>query len=667
MVVSRGSHYLLADGRPVIPVGAHVVPAEGPDWPWRVGAKAFDAAFERMAALGLNIARIDLLWAAIEPSPGIVDTAHLRVLDEVLESARRHGLWLHPTFFVGGEVGDAFWDVPWRDGRNPHADPALRELQAAHARLFAERWAADPAIIAWDLTDEPPFWAVSGTTDDDARAWTGDLVSALRAADPDHLITVGTASQDVDHGPFRADVVAADLDFTCVHPYPIYSPELYPDGLLDPRMTHAAAFETALAAGAGKPVMLHEFGASSAQFAPSLIGDYDRLLCWSALGRGSIGFVSWCWTDAAGAAYRRVPYSRMPHETQFGLVKATGEVRPRGRVLAELAATLEQLDLSRYAARGPAPRAAIVVPHEYAAPYDPASYGLDEPHGPYVPAERTWRPERDVKPLVRSWLNAFVLAAGAGMSVAFPRERLDNAWPDARLVMLPAPLASTTNSLWHVRTPYWEGARDHTGTIYLSLSADVAIPEMAELSGCSIVDRAPAGDTVELRFVEPWGPLRPGDALTLPAADGDLTTRGVRLALADPDARVIAVDAGGSPALIVHRQTVTCAYPVELLLARIPDGHRRFPRWSALYQGLADLADARDEAWATNVTSGALFGEAGGMLVLTNHRPEPVDAVLHLPEKAGARQVLSPDGPTPLTGDAVRVAGHGAALIVWDS
>ncbi|WP_433512120.1 glycoside hydrolase 5 family protein [Nonomuraea sp. CA-143628] len=678
MTVSKGPHYLTTDGRPVIPVGTHVVPAEGPDWPWRCSAKAFDEAFAKMAALGLSIARIDLLWAAIEPTPGVFDQEHLAVLDEILDSARRHGVWLHPTLFVGGEVGDAFWDVPWRDGRNPHADPELREAQVRHARAFAERWAGDPAIIAWDLTDEPPFWAVDGTTDDDARAWTSSLVDALRPSG--RLITVGTASQEVDHGPFRADVVAPLLDFACVHPYAIYSPELYPDALLDPRMTHSAAFEVALAAGAGKPVMLHEFGASSAQYAPARIADYDRLLCWSALGRGAIGFVSWCWSDCEPAACRRVPYSRMPHETQFGMVAADGRLRPRGRVLADLAAALRHLDLTEYAARGPAPRAAIVVPHEYAHPYDPASYGLEEPHGPYVPAERTWRPDPSVKPLVRAWLNAFTLAAGAGMAVAFPRERIDEVWPTARLVMLPAPLASTTTSLWHVRTSYWQGARDFLatgGTIYASMSSDVAIPNLSDLAGCSIADRAPASDVVELRFVAPWGPLRAGEVLTLPAVDDDPTLRGVRLTLTDPETpgisavNVVAVDADGEPALVVARhgdtggQVVICAFPVELLLARIPDAHRRHPRWQALYEGLADLSDARETAWAEGVTSGALHGERGGALTLTNHTPDPVEATLHLPPEARAAHILDATGSSPLSGRRVQVAGYGAALVVW--
>ena len=110
---SMGRHFMYACGKPHIPVGAHVVPPSGPDWPWREGPEAFDRAFAQMAEHGLTSARIDLLWAAVEPERGRLDEAHLAVLDRVFEAAKAQGITLHPALFVGGEVGDAYWDLPW--------------------------------------------------------------------------------------------------------------------------------------------------------------------------------------------------------------------------------------------------------------------------------------------------------------------------------------------------------------------------------------------------------------------------------------------------------------------------------------------------------------------------------------------------------------------------
>lgn len=682
-LVSSGRHYLRRDGRSILPVGAHFVPVEGPDWPWRVGPETFGEAFARMAEAGLDTVRIDVLWAAVEPEPGRYDEEHLKQLDAVLEAARRHGITLHPALFIGGEVGDAYWDVPWREGRHAHRDPEMRRLQAAQASMLASRWAGDPAIVAWDLTDEPPFWIFQDTTDDDARAWTADLAEAIRGADPDHLITVGTAGQDVGWGPFRADVVGEFVDFVCVHPYPIYSPDLYPDALLAPRMTHAAAFEVALASGAGKPVMVHEYGASSAQFDPERIAAYDRLLSWSALGWGAVGFYSWCWTDAEPPAYRRAPYVRQPHETQFGVTDWKGDLRPRGRVLADLATTVRGLDLDAVASHGPAPApAAMPIPHEYVRPYDPEAYGLsDAPAGPYRPSESVWSPRRggavDALPLVRSLLNGFVMAARAGIPVAFPRESLDEAWPDVRLLLLPAPLASTTITLWHVRTSFWNGAGDffaRAGVLYVSCSADVAIPEMDDLAGCRLGDRAAGGRRAVLRFVKPWGPFAPGDVLTLPPADGTLATRGVHLRLTD--AEPVALDADGEPAMVVATRgsgrAVTCAFPIEALLAAVPDAHGPDDRSWGIYAGLADLAEARGPVLAQHpeVTTGTLLGPEGALTAVTNHGPDPVDAALRWPGGVRRAAVAGPGGRSALSveEDAATVTLHayGAAIVVWE-
>jgi hypothetical protein len=363
---------------------------------------------------------------------------------------------------------------------------------------------------------------------------------------------------------------------------------LYPDGLLAPRTTHAAAFETALAAGAGRPTMVHEYGASSAQFDPEAIAAHDRALAWSSFGRGAIGFLAWCWTDASTDAYRRAPYVRQPHETQFGVTDVSGNVRP-GRVLGELASTVKRLDLDAPAAHGRS-STAIVVPHEYARPYDRPAWIDDAPAGRYEPAERAWQPKRDVQPLVQAWLNAFVMAARAGLTATFPRERLDDAWPDAALVLLPAPLTTSSSTLLHVRTSFWRGAMDHLAlgrALWISCSSEVAIPDMVALAGCRIADRGSSERPSVLRFVRRWGPFDAGDELPLPSGDGSLATRGTILALGD--AEVVALDAYGPrrwswPAEVAAWGHVFAAGPAAQ--ACRSDAHAGRSDWG-LYAGLA--------------------------------------------------------------------------------
>lgn len=651
---TMGERFLRApDGRSHIPFGAHYVPRSGPDWPWRTDAREFATAFRAMADSGFDAVRIDLIWAAIEPQEGRYDPTHLAELDRIFDAAEAVGLSLHPTLFVGGEVGDAYWDLPWALGRNPHSDPGLLAAQAAHAAMLARRWRDRECLLAWDLTDEPPFWLYARqTSDEDARNWTRTIVEALRSEDPDHLITIGTASQEVDHGPFRADVVADQLDFACVHPYPIYSPELYPDALRARRMTQAGAFEIALARGAGREVMLHEFGASSAQFSPEAIADYDRLLAAAAFGAGAIGFYAWCWTDAEEAAYRRAPYSRMPHETQFGLVDRDGAARPRLHALRRLRDQVAASDLDALASEGPHVDAIMPVPHEYSSPYDPAGYrlGVDSP---YAPAERAWEPDRTVKPLIRGLLNGYTAAARAGIAVGMHRER--EPLPTVPLLLAPAPLSTTTNSLLHAEPDFWTAALERVeagAVLYLSLSADSALPELSTLAGIGILDRAPVRDELILRFARDTAAGPAGHELRIRDGRHELHLRGVTVETVD--AEVLAVDADGLPVLTVARRglgrVVVCTHPVELLLAEIPDAHGDADESWRLYRLLAELAGcARPHDPATSRYE--LRGPEGSLVLLANHSGRPIRA----PHPTSGEVSLEPYGIALTT--AVRTAG----------
>jgi hypothetical protein len=82
-----------------------------------------------------------------------------------------------------------------------------------------------------------------------ARAWIRQLATAIRAEDPDRLITVGLVDWSLprpglDSG-FHPAAIAPELDFLSVHLYP-------ESGKLD------AALETLRAFAVGKPVVIEE-------------------------------------------------------------------------------------------------------------------------------------------------------------------------------------------------------------------------------------------------------------------------------------------------------------------------------------------------------------------------------------------------------------------------
>lgn len=673
--VSVQGPYFTRQGRRFLPVGAHWVPAKtGLQWPLLWDEAEIEADFAKMQALGFNTVRFDLFWAWFEPRPGSYNPQAFEQLDFFVRLAHKYELYLHPALFIGGEVGEAFWDLPWRQGRHPHADAEMLRLQTDHAAEFARRYRGESAILAWDLTDEPPFWIVAGETSDAmAVNWTRLIAGALHRYDPAHALCVGTSMEDVAHGPFRPDNLAAEVDFFSAHPYSIYSLERFPDPMLSERGTYCGAFETALSSGAGRPTMLHEFGASSAQYSPERIAHFDRVTLHSGLAAGACGFLPWCFTDAAPGLWKQTPYLRAPHETQFGLTAWDRQDRPRGAVLRDFSRVLAQMDLDGLQ---PAPaEAALIVPHEWAKPHgDFSRLGLSGSGAiPYTSTQDGFESGEANLWLTRALLNAFILARRAGLQVDLPREYTD--WHTRPMLLLPSPLTATERNLTHVHTTFWDAAREYAragGLIYASLCADAAIPEMEDLFGASLADHAPASE-LALTFIEPWGGIVRGTTLRYQLEGGN--PRHWPATLDIKGGQVIAHDGAGRPALVAHTfgqgHTLLSAYPLETCLAALPSAFERPDYTHRIYHGLAERGGL-SPLFCTDIPGveiAGLVGEGRGYAVLASHQPEKYRVTVSARERLEWAQVIKPDGKLPLALKDNRwqmeLPPYGGAVVEW--
>jgi hypothetical protein len=682
--VSIDGGYFTANGKRFIPVGAHWVPAKAAmQWPTQWNPAEIEDDFKKMHELGYNMTRIDMVWAWFEPRPGDYNPEAFRQLDYLVSLAHKYKIYLHPSLFIGGEVGEAYWDVAWRNGRNPQSDPDMLRLETNLAEEFGRRYATETGIIAWDLNDEPPFWIVVGsTTDAMAINWMRLISGAIRKHDTMHPILIGTSGEEVGHGPFRPDDIAEDVDLFSDHPFTIYNPDLFPDPMVSERGTYGAAFELTLSSGAGHPAMIHEMGGSTAQYAPERVATYDRLMMYSGLGAGSIGFDLWCYTDASPEQYHKSPYLRTPQETQWGMTTWDRQDKPLATEFRKFSKVVGQLDLSGVR---PAPAdIAIVIPDEWAKPHGDFSHlGLSGPEiVPYVSlmdedavpgqarssaaSENTW--------FMGSALSSFILARRAGMKVDFPRELSD--WKTRPMLFMPSPLTSTGDKfLVHVHTDFYEKAREYVengGFLYASVAADAAIPQMESLFGARLVDTVTASD-VTLKVVSPLGNLKPGDTFhfKVPAAN----PRYWGSALEVEGGTVIAVDQDGRPALVAHQlgkgKTLLSAYPIESYLAATPSVFEGSETTQRIYEAFREWTGVNPVARTDqpSVETSTLIGDHLRYVVLVNHSAAAKTIMVTTSEPVHTLRLMTPEGPRnlPLTGSIWKMDmdPYATAVVEW--
>jgi hypothetical protein len=196
--------------------------------------------FSKMHAMGGNIVRIHLQLPTFMRSPRTLDRRALRALRTVLATASDAGLRVDVT---GNLVWTPAESPAWYERMS---EQARWETQAIFWRRVARVGAKSDAVMFYELTSEPLIvdgidarirgaWYTGEfgglffghrialnlngrPARDVARAWTAQMSAAVRAGDPNHLITIGLLP-DVE-GAFAPSVVARELDFLTVHIYP---------------------------------------------------------------------------------------------------------------------------------------------------------------------------------------------------------------------------------------------------------------------------------------------------------------------------------------------------------------------------------------------------------------------------------------------------------------
>jgi len=259
---------------------------------------------ELIASWGNNVVRQLYFWADVEPEEGQIDQAFLEQIDRQVQLARDEGLYVlidHHQHCYG--VGFGCWgmpawtcdeqyyqqceDDPWNyfcDGMETCFElfwtgDELKQKYIDHLVLLAQRYADEPAVIGFDIINEP--FCMHTTLDECGVVMAdfySDAAAQIRAVAPDKLIFF--EPNFIELAGFPTNLTGLDLGGKGVYAAHYYLMEVHDGGDydLDPsliqynidlRAGEAAVFDT--------PLFVGEYGgmASAANFTQYIDDNLD--------------------------------------------------------------------------------------------------------------------------------------------------------------------------------------------------------------------------------------------------------------------------------------------------------------------------------------------------------------------------------------------------------
>ena len=557
----RNSAKVRVGGEPVTWLGANFWSRVGGPLMWR---DHYDPAVVReelavLARHGLRQTRSFCYWPDAMPTPDAVDATVLDRYEDFLDAHVEQGMTSIPTFVVGHMSGEN-WSPAWRGDRDLYADVWLVARQAWFVEQVTRRLADHPGVVAWLISNEMPIYGrlhdQPAAPRDQVTSWAQLMVQAVRAGGGTQPVSLGDGAWGIevtgeDNG-FSVRDTAPLVDFVGPHVYRMESDQV--------RQHLNAAFLCELAAVARRPVVLEEFGVTTDFVSEANAATYYRQTLNTSLLAGATGWLAWNNTDYDHLAGQD-PYRFRPYEMHFGITTNDGTPKAPLHELDAFARTLDAVDFVR--CRREDVEAALVV-----SSYLERGYPFSRPE--------------DSRLIFSALRQGYVAAREAGLPVGFTREE-DGIDETCRLYLLPSTRQLTAPTFTRLVELARRGA-----VVYLSYCAgDSSFQRCSWLPGLNaafgiehqlryglndpIVD-----DEVELTFTEDvgdsWGAIPAGTVLRF-RVGGNEHSRAF-LPVRATDARVVAVDGHGRPALLRHRvgdgETVLCTYPLEHLAACTP-------------------------------------------------------------------------------------------------
>lgn len=234
----EGRYFVDGRGRPFLPLGYN----HNTDWPELEQAnplhdqydpKRTDRWFAKLQEKGVNLVRLMVETPPsgnIEEKPGIFRFEHMRWLDTIVGSARKHGIRLmvtpYDTFWMNLRAdASPYWAAnggPIQEKVQFLTDPKVMELQKGRMRWLIDRYGNLDTIFCWEIMNEIDLWW--GASPEQIRKWADEMAAYVRdyqmkkwGAGP--MLSLSMAESKPVDGNADTAFRRPDLDFATMHLY----------------------------------------------------------------------------------------------------------------------------------------------------------------------------------------------------------------------------------------------------------------------------------------------------------------------------------------------------------------------------------------------------------------------------------------------------------------
>ncbi|MDM8519844.1 cellulase family glycosylhydrolase [Anaerolineales bacterium HSG6] len=304
-LVTQQGVELRLDGQPYQIVGANYYPSQMPwllFWEhYRTEQILFDLRL--MRGLGLNTVRIFVPFEQFGGAELVsLHVAHLR---DFLQKADELDIKVIVTLF---DLYTDYQIASWATNRR-------------HVVDLVSALADEPAILAWDIKNEPDRDYASNSPEL-VQAWLRYISQQIRTHDPYHLITIGWST------PQAASALVETVDFVSYHYY-------------DRAEDYSAVLSELQRAASDKPLLLQEFGlptwnsiwpnghteAEQAAYYADLLTTHAEF--------ETAGYMVWTLYDFETVPWSlfKLPWERGP-QTFMGVIRTDGKFKPAAYLLS---------------------------------------------------------------------------------------------------------------------------------------------------------------------------------------------------------------------------------------------------------------------------------------------------------------------------------------------